>query len=75
MWVKIKNAPFTETEKADIIALGIEEADWGHPAVTLDDPVAFFRKRIDDSNALVKDDGAGVTHYEADEKTHPFSKL
>ena len=75
MWVDIKNAPFTEAEKLAIIALGIEQADWGHPDVVLDDPVAFFTKRIENSMALVKEGGAGLTHYALREKIPPFSAV
>jgi len=73
MWIDIKDAPFTEAEKLEIIALGVEQADWGYPDVVLEDPVAYFAKRIEDSLALVKDGGPGLTHYEQNEKIPPFS--
>ncbi len=43
---RIKDAPFTRQEKQHLIEMGIEEADWGHPGVTLGNPIEYFRERI-----------------------------
>lgn len=43
---RIKDAPFTPQEKQHLLQMGVYEADWGHPEVTLDNPVEYFRERI-----------------------------
>ena len=42
LFVKIKDAPFTEEQKAEIITMGIDSANWGHPDVVLDDMIQSF---------------------------------
>ena len=44
--VRIKDAPFSKKEVRHLLAMGIEEADWGHPQVKLDDPIKYFKERI-----------------------------
>lgn len=46
MILEIDDFPFTEEEKEAIRKMGITVADWGHPEVVLDDPVAYFRDQI-----------------------------
>ncbi|GMQ91712.1 MAG: hypothetical protein BMS9Abin11_1023 [Gammaproteobacteria bacterium] len=44
--IRIKDAPFTVQEKNHLLSMGIEEADWGHPEIILDNPVEYFRERV-----------------------------
>lgn len=73
MWMNIDDAPFTDEEKEAIKAMGIERAEWGHPDVTLSDPVAYFeaeRRSLED----MPTGKGGPTHYEEDPDSQPFGE-
>lgn len=55
---RIKDAPFTKEEIAHLTKMGIVEADWGHPQVTLDNPIQYFRDRV----RLKDDPSLQITH-------------
>ena len=44
--VRIDDAPFTGAVKERIKSMGFKAWDWGHPSVTLSDPIAFFEERL-----------------------------
>lgn len=44
--INIKNAPFPEDVKLQIIKLGFKEWDWGHPRVVLNNPLSYFQQKL-----------------------------
>ena len=74
MFIKIKDAPFTDAEKKEILSMGFTSAEWGHPSIVLGDPVAHFKKMNNLGRDLVKEGGAGFTKYERNEQPQPFGE-
>ena len=73
MYISIEDSPFTDMEKKIIQDMGIDGADWGHPAIVLDDPVGYFKamqKLYDDLPTR-----EGLTRQERDTTSQPFDDL
>jgi len=73
MYMKIKDAPFTDEEKEEIVALGIVGADWGYPEKDLRDPVAYFKTLVAMRTAMPKRKKKGPTKNEKMDNVDPFS--
>lgn len=75
MLINIEDAPFTEEEIKEILAMGFTSADWGHPGIQLDNPVAFFKKRlasVDDMVIPLEEGEENKTLRWKDEGSLPF---